>query len=264
MVATRVGSASRTTRTVRAEIYPDNFHAAYPGRARHRAGVHCPHPVSRTRHLPPPTPSACSNPRRERDRRSPHVIGKTTSRSASSTSSPGRWTENRGDGIAIYHHPRAHLEHRRDHGARSTRRAAGTTGVVPAFPWAELKLSEFPALATSYAQGFPTNITFSEGIGFLTQAASRRRTSPFMVTAHEAAHQWWGNMLNPGKGRAERPVRGHGALLDDPAHESETGLRERIEFCQAHRGAATATTGAGRLGAAARAHGRLARGRPRP
>ena len=35
------------------------------------------------------------------------------------------------------------------------------------YPWRELKLSEFPNLAT-YAQGFPTNITFSEGIGFLT------------------------------------------------------------------------------------------------
>ena len=38
-----------------------------------------------------------------------------------------------------------------------------------AFPWKELKISEFPALAT-YAQGFPTNITFSEGIGFLTKS----------------------------------------------------------------------------------------------
>ena len=36
------------------------------------------------------------------------------------------------------------------------------------YPWRELKLSEFPALA-SYAQGFPTDITFSESIGFLTR-----------------------------------------------------------------------------------------------
>ena len=35
------------------------------------------------------------------------------------------------------------------------------------YPWKELKLSEFPAWPR-YAQGFPTNITFSEGVGFLT------------------------------------------------------------------------------------------------
>jgi len=35
------------------------------------------------------------------------------------------------------------------------------------FPWDELRLSESPSYA-GYAQGFPTNITFSEAIGFLT------------------------------------------------------------------------------------------------
>ncbi|HKW51963.1 MAG TPA: M1 family aminopeptidase [Candidatus Eisenbacteria bacterium] len=66
------------------------------------------------------------------------------------------------------------------------------------YPWRELKLSEFPALA-GYAQGFGTNITFSENIGFLTKNDAKTDAT-FLVTAHEAAHQWWGNILTPAKG----------------------------------------------------------------
>ena len=69
------------------------------------------------------------------------------------------------------------------------------------YPWKELKLSEFPNLAT-YAQGFPTNIPFSEGVGFLT-ANTPEIHFAFEITAHEAAHQWWGNILAPGKGPGE-------------------------------------------------------------
>ncbi|HET9950292.1 MAG TPA: M1 family aminopeptidase, partial [Candidatus Eisenbacteria bacterium] len=65
-------------------------------------------------------------------------------------------------------------------------------------PWRELKLSEFPALA-GYAQGFGTNITFSENIGFLTKNDAKTNATA-LVTAHEAAHQWWGNILTPADG----------------------------------------------------------------
>jgi hypothetical protein len=63
-----------------------------------------------------------------------------------------------------------------------------------------LRLTEFPGLS-SYAQGFPGNITFSESIGFLAHksAPGDADTVDFIV-AHEAAHQWWGNILTPGKG----------------------------------------------------------------
>ena len=69
-----------------------------------------------------------------------------------------------------------------------------------AYPWRDLKLTEFPGLA-GYAQGFPGNITFSESIGFLTRPGAADEVDVvFYVTAHEAGHQWWGNMLMPGKG----------------------------------------------------------------
>jgi len=68
------------------------------------------------------------------------------------------------------------------------------------YPRRDLRLTEFPGLA-NYAQGFPGNITFSESIGFLTRRAKDDDVDlVFFVTAHEAAHQWWGNMLMPGKG----------------------------------------------------------------
>ncbi|MCE9619596.1 MAG: hypothetical protein K8R92_06780 [Planctomycetes bacterium] len=68
------------------------------------------------------------------------------------------------------------------------------------FPRKELRLTEFPSLA-SYAQGFPGNITFSESIGFLSRPGTGDEVDAvFFVTAHETGHQWWGNMLIPGKG----------------------------------------------------------------
>jgi ABC-type transport system involved in multi-copper enzyme maturation permease subunit len=68
------------------------------------------------------------------------------------------------------------------------------------YPWQSLRLTEFPGLS-SYAQGFPGNITFSESIGFLAhQSAPGDADTVDFIVAHEAAHQWWGNILTPGKG----------------------------------------------------------------
>ncbi len=142
----------------------------------------------------------------------------------------GRWTEHRGDGVAVYHHPAHGWNVEEITRALEASRRRYSEWFAP-FPWAELKLSEFPALA-GYAQGFPTNITFSEGIGFLTRSDPAANAA-FMVTAHEAAHQWWGNMLNPGKGPGGNVLsEGMAHFSTILLHESELGLRERIEFCK--------------------------------
>ena len=77
------------------------------------------------------------------------------------------------------------------------------------YPWTNLRVTEFPGLA-GYAQGFPGNISFSETIGYLakplkvTDAATGREEgkidAAFYIVAHEAGHQWWGNIVTPGKG----------------------------------------------------------------
>ena len=88
------------------------------------------------------------------------------------------------------------------------------------YPWQELKVSEFADLSR-YAQGFPTNITFSEGIGFLTRDDPRSNTA-FAIAAHEASHQWWGNLLTPGEGP------GGNVVAEGLAHYSATLLLEEV------------------------------------
>jgi len=135
----------------------------------------------------------------------------------------GKWAVHRGQGTAIYYHP-AHATNIEEMGeALDAARRWYSDWFYP-YPWKELKLSEFADLAT-YAQGFATNITFSEGIGFLTRSDPRARTA-FMVTAHEAAHQWWGNLLTPGEGP------GGDILSEGMSHFSTLMLQEQIHGTQ--------------------------------
>ncbi len=107
----------------------------------------------------------------------------------------GRWDMWEGEGVRIFHHPK-HTYNLEEMGEALVGARKYYSEWFYDYPWQELKLSEFPGLA-SYAQGFPTNITFSENIGFLTRSQPEAQVA-FMVTAHEAAHQWWGNILSEG------------------------------------------------------------------
>jgi hypothetical protein len=140
----------------------------------------------------------------------------------------GRWAERRGKGTTVYYHP-GHSYNIDEIVEALDASKVHYSAWFHAYPWKELKLSEFPNLAT-YAQGFPTDITFSEGIGFLTRSDPKSDLA-FLVTAHEAAHQWWGNILTPGKGP------GGNILSEGLAHFSTAllfdevkGPRGRIEF----------------------------------
>ena len=98
----------------------------------------------------------------------------------------GKWDVRRGDGTAIFYHPEHSYNIDEMSEALDGSRRYYSDWFYP-YPWNELKVSQFPNMA-SYAQGFPTNITFSEGIGFLTKSEPKTNLA-FMVTAHEAAHQ---------------------------------------------------------------------------
>jgi ABC-2 type transport system permease protein len=140
----------------------------------------------------------------------------------------GKWAVKRGEGTALYYWPGHSWNVDEMVEALDGARRWYSEWFMP-FPWKELKLSEFADHST-YAQGFPTDITFSEGIGFLAKSDPRARVA-FMVTAHESAHQWWGNLLVPGEGP------GGNLLSEGMAHFSTIllfqqmrGERERIEF----------------------------------
>ena len=141
----------------------------------------------------------------------------------------GRWQVERGDGTAVYYNAAHRYNVAELRAGLDAARRYYSEWFYP-YPWRELKLSEFPNLAT-YAQGFPTNITFSEGIGFLTESTPENHAA-FEITAHEAAHQWWGNILTPGKGP------GGNILAEGTSHfstillvEQTKGLNARIDFC---------------------------------
>ena len=142
----------------------------------------------------------------------------------------GLWDVRRGEGTAVFHHP-AHTYNLDEMiAALDGARRHYSEWFFP-YPWQDLRLSEFAAYA-GYAQGFPTNITFSERIGFLT-ADDEETSTAFMVTAHEAAHQWWGNLLMPGDGP------GGNLLSEGTAHfstmllfEAVKGDAARREFCK--------------------------------
>ena len=131
----------------------------------------------------------------------------------------GKWQESKGERSAIWHLP-AH-----SHNIPAMLEALDgahewySKWFWP-YPWKELRISEFPGLA-GYAQGFPSNIVFSESIGFLAKP-SAEQDAPFMIVAHESAHQWWGNILRPG----EAP--GGNILSEGMAHFSTARLFRQL------------------------------------
>ncbi len=132
----------------------------------------------------------------------------------------GRWAVRRGQGTAIYYHPGHAYNIDAMIGTLDAARRHYSDWFHP-FPWRELKISEFPDWA-GYAQGFPTNIPFSEGIGFLTKS-DEKTDAVFFVTAHETAHQWWGNLLTPGDGP------GANLLSEGMANYSSALLFEKVK-----------------------------------
>jgi hypothetical protein len=142
----------------------------------------------------------------------------------------GRWQVKQGDGTRLFYHP-AHAYNVEEMSATLDAARRWYSEWFLPYPWRELKLSEFPGLA-GYAQGFGTNITFSENIGFLTRNDAKSNAT-FLVTAHEAAHQWWGNILTPASGP------GGDFLSEGTSHfatlllfEKVKGPRGRMEFAK--------------------------------
>lgn len=139
-----------------------------------------------------------------------------------------RYAVREGEGTALYYHPEHDYNVEEMGMALDAARRHYSEWFYP-FPWETLKISEFPGFAT-YAQGFPTNITFSEGIGFLARSDPRSHVA-FMVVAHETAHQWWGNLLTPGRGPGGNMLsEGMSHYATILLHDAVLGDRYRMEF----------------------------------
>jgi len=142
----------------------------------------------------------------------------------------GRWAAAERGTNAVYYHP----EHDFNVDDLLLAMEAGRTHYSQWFapyPWQTLRINEYPNINPG-ATAFPTNISFSEGAGFLTRP-NQRTAAAFTVAAHEVAHQWWGHLLRP----AEGP--GTDGLIEGAAHyatlrlrEQVFGLRSRIDFAR--------------------------------
>ncbi len=106
-----------------------------------------------------------------------------------------------GKSTTVYHDPRTAKNVPTMVLALDAARARYSEWFAP-YPWKLLRVTEFPGLA-GYAQGFPGNISFSEDIGFMSRPNSEEKEdvdAAFYIVAHESGHQWWGNLVTPGKG----------------------------------------------------------------
>jgi hypothetical protein len=142
----------------------------------------------------------------------------------------GHWKEKKGDGVVLAYDPQHAYNVDEMMLALEGARRWYSEWFAP-YPWRTLRLSEFAGLS-SYAQGSPGNITFSESIGFLTRSTPEA-SAAFWVTAHEAAHQWWPNLAMSGEGP------GGDILSEGMAHfstillcEQVKGEAQRMAFCR--------------------------------
>lgn len=63
------------------------------------------------------------------------------------------------------------------------------------YQFRQFRIMEFPRYR-EFAQSFPNTIPYSEGVGFIAHGSQEDDLDlPFFVTAHELAHQWWGDQV---------------------------------------------------------------------
>ncbi|MEM8487745.1 MAG: M1 family aminopeptidase [Bacteroidota bacterium] len=129
----------------------------------------------------------------------------------------GKWAVEQADDVAVYYHPEHTYNVETMLDAMGAAKEHFGDWFAP-YPWQELRINEYPAFDNN-ATGFPINISFSESIGFMTKDEAGAYL-PYVVTAHEVAHQWWGHMISP----AEAP--GADFLIEGMANYSALMLVE--------------------------------------
>jgi hypothetical protein len=96
-------------------------------------------------------------------------------------------------------------------------------------PYPRFRLAEFPGLDT-FATSMQGLIPFSENFGFLCRADGAFDQA-FGVAAHEAAHQWWGNLVIPSESPGSRVLmEGMANFSAALLYEEEKGPAQRRAF----------------------------------
>lgn len=139
----------------------------------------------------------------------------------------GRWSVKERDGVAVYYDSRHpyNVDEMLD-ALEGARRWYGEW--FAPYPWKTLRLSEFAGWPT-YAQAPAGNISFSEGIGFLTRSRDDG-SAAFCIAGHEAAHMWWPNMAMVADGP------GSAVLSEGMAHFSTLLLVDKVRGEQQRQG----------------------------
>lgn len=121
--------------------------------------------------------------------------------------------------IQILHHPRHTYNLERIlRGAKAS--LDFHTRILGPYPHRELRIVEFPRHRGTYARAYPGAIAFSEAFGFIARPEDGI-DYPFVIAAHEVAHQWWGNQFRPAR------VEGGQVLSETLAHSSAMLAMER-------------------------------------
>jgi len=102
------------------------------------------------------------------------------------------------------------------------------------YPYDEVRIAETP-LYQSYARAFPTLTPFSESLGFISDLRDPAAADHvFYVTAHELAHQWWGDQAiaanMQGGGLVTESLAEYSALMALEKHRGADHVRSVLRF----------------------------------
>lgn len=148
-----------------------------------------------------------------------------------------RWTVReanwQGVAVKVFHDPK--------HAWNVERMLAGATAAldyharnVGPYPHKELRILETPRYQ-SHARSYPMTIPFSESLGFINDLRDRDSVDHvFYVTAHEVAHQWWGDQVIAanveGAGLITETLAEYTALMALRARDGEAAMARILRF----------------------------------
>jgi ABC-2 type transport system permease protein len=103
------------------------------------------------------------------------------------------------------------------------------------YPHDSVRIAEFPRFAR-FAQYFPGLIPFSESAGFIAWVRPGRDSVdvPFAVTAHELAHEWWGQQVRganvPGEQMLTETLANYSATMVLRREFPEMAIRKMLNY----------------------------------